>query len=108
MSQRPLTPEPATSEEYYYYLADTILEEGSITSDNQPLVITRDSAINFFDDFNAESLRTGLLFKSWEDEESENEIKFMEHALELTRSSTVEMLKLHIEEDKLRSWGPEQ
>ena len=108
MSQLPIQHEPVTTEERYAYLAQLVLETGTIVSDEQPLRITRNEANDYFDEFNAELIKTPSLFNSWDDEEGEHELEYIKSSLELVVKSTLEFLEQIIPENDLSKWGPGQ
>jgi hypothetical protein len=108
MSQLPLSHAPVTTEERYAYLVELVLKNGAIVSDERPFRLTRNEATEFLEEYNTDRLNWATLAKSYEDEEGEKELKFMEQALEIVESSALEFLEQHISENDLYLWGPEQ
>lgn len=121
MSQLPLTDEPRSAEEWVSHLAEILLKEERIVSNERPFQLSADLALDWFNDNYAHQLKTELLAASWSEvnqaelDDEEPDVAYMDSSLTLYKTSTENMILTLCADcpdsdivEQLSKWGPAQ
>lgn len=120
MTQMILGHEPRSAEEWTSHLAEILLKEGRIVSDQRPFQLNKDLAVEWFYDNYAEKIDHSLGHNQWDDDtgcgdDGEAGVGFHDHYLKLTIESAENMILMLCCDcpdseivDQLSKWGVEQ
>lgn len=112
MSQMLLDNVSESREDHIAHLADILLREGKIVSDQMPREISRTDVLQYVADVIPDKAVDLMEYfvNSWGDEEGELDIEAHAKALELTVSVTNEYLDAVLTDNQcdLMQWGPAQ
>ncbi len=120
MTQMLLAEEPRSAEEWVSYLAEILLKEGRIVSDERPFHLTKDQAVEWFNENYAARIDNSLGHSQWDDDtgcgdDGEAGVSFHDHYLQLTIESAENMIMMLCCDcldssvvGQLSKWGPEQ
>jgi len=120
MSQMLLGHEQRSAEEWVSHLAEILLKEGRIVSDERPFQLNKDLAVEWFNNNYAERIDNTLGHKQWDEDDGcgddgEAGVSFHDHYLRLTVESAENFILMMCGNcpdsdlvNQLSKWGPEQ
>ena len=120
MSQLHIMHEPRSAEDWAAHLAEILLKDGCIVSDQHPFKLSKDLAEEWFINNYAGEIDHNLGHNQWDSDEGcgddgEAGVNFHDHYLQLTVKSAENMILMLCCDcpdseivEQLSKWGPEQ